>query len=131
MMPWSFNERNRLITGWVGRPIRYILKGAKIIFTPVPTTTDTVIMYYVPSPAEITAGSSIECFSGFDEYIILDVAIKMKQKEESDVSVLAMEKAEMWKSVMDTLQGRDVSFPQKVTDIARLNDQAWFQFWGI
>jgi hypothetical protein len=131
MMPWSLNERNRLITGWVGRPIRYILKGSKIKLTPTPTTTDTVKIYYVPAPAELTSGSSVEVFNGFDEYIMIDTAIMLKQKEEADVQVLLIQKQELKQLIFDTMAGRDAGFPEKVTDIARLNDQAWYQFWGI
>ena len=131
MQPWSFNERNRLINGWVGTPVRYILKGGRIIFSPTPTTTDPIVMYYIPTPAELTAVSSIEAFNGFDEYVMLDASIQMKQKEESDVSILAAKQAEMLQLIFETLTGRDAGFPQRMTDMARLNDRAWFQFWGL
>lgn len=131
MQPWSFNERNRIINGWVGTPVRYILKGGKILFSPIPTTTDPVIMYYIPAPAALTLGGSVEVFNGFDEYIMIDAAIKMKQKEESDVSVLLADRAEMLQLINETLIGRDAGLPQRMTDIARLNDRAWFQFWGL
>lgn len=131
MQPWSLNERNRLLTGWVSRPIRYILKGGKISFVPVASSADSITMFYVPSPAEITAVSSVEVFSGFDEFIMCDVAIMLKQKEESDCQILLIQKAEQKQMIMETLQGRDSGFPQKMTDMARINDRAWFQFWGM
>lgn len=132
MFPWTLNERNRLINGWVGRPVRYILKGGKVKFTPSPTSTNTVVCYYVPSPTAITtSGQTIEVFNGYDEFIMLDAAIKCLMKEESDTSVLERERDRMEKVIIETMRGRDAGFPQRVTDITRVNDRAWFQWWGI
>lgn len=131
MQPWSLNERNRLLTGWVSRPIRYIMKGSKISFVPVASSADIITMFYVPSPAEITIGDSVEVFNGYDEFVMVDVAIMLKQKEESDCQILLIQKAELRKMIMENLEGRDAGFPQKMTDMARINDRAWFQFWGM
>lgn len=132
MFPWTLNERNRLINGWIGRPVRYILKGGKVKFTPTPTAPGTVVCYYVPSPTALTTSSqSVEVFNGYDEFIMLDAAIKCLQKEESDTAVLERERDRMEKIIIETMRGRDAGFPQRVTDITRVNDRAWFQWWGI
>jgi len=131
MQPWSLNERNRLISGWVGRPIRYILKGGQVRFTPTAQQPGTVTCYYVPSPTELITSEYVEVFNGYDEYIMVDAAIMLKQKEESDCQILLIQKAELTKMIMDNLEGRDAGFPQKMTDMARVNDSAWFQFWGM
>ncbi len=131
MRPWSLNERNRVTFSYNGTPLRYILKAGKIVFKPIPATTDYIKMYYIPSPAELTLGSSVEVFNGFDEYVMLDAAIKMKQKEESDVSILAGKQAEILQLIFETLAGRDAGQPQKMTDVEKMNDNLLFPFWGL
>lgn len=132
MQPWSFSERNRLLVGWIGSPMRYVLKAGKIILIPTPTNVgDSITIYYVPAPATLTSGSSIEVFNGFDEYIALDAAIQCKQKEESDVSILFAKQNEILQLINESLIGRDAGFPQKITDINRVNENTWFQLWGM
>jgi hypothetical protein len=127
LQPWSLAERNRLnTTGWVEKPFRYILVGSKIRVLPTPdATSESLEIIYVPSPAELTANSTVEVWNGWDEYIMIEAAILCKQKEESDPTVLVMQREKVEKMIQDTMRVRDAGFPQKMTDVSRINDAYW------
>lgn len=133
LRPFELNERNRIVHTWIGKPVRYILKGSKIVLVPTPSgAAQTIRLLYVPSPVAITSSAqTIEVFNGFDEYIALDAAIRMLMKEESDTALLERERAYMEQQIIDLMRGRDAGFPKRVTDLATLNDRAFFRWWGI
>lgn len=133
MRPFELNERNRIVHTWIGKPVRYILKGTKIVLVPTPSGgSQNIKLLYVPSPTAITLSSqTIEVFNGFDEYIALDSAIRCLMKEESDTALLERERAYMEQQIIELMRGRDAGFPKRVTDLATLNDRSFFRWWGI
>lgn len=133
LRPFEFNERNRIVHTWIGKPVRYILKGNNIVFVPTPSgASQDIKLYYVPATTAITSSSqSVEVYNGFDEYIALDAAIRMLMKEESDTALLERERAYMEQQIIELMRGRDAGFPKRVTDLATLNDRAFFRWWGI
>jgi hypothetical protein len=133
LRPFELSERNRIVHTWIGKPVRYILKGTNIKLVPVPSGgAQTIKILYVPSPTAITSSAqTLEVFNGFDEYICLDAAIRMLMKEESDTALLERERAYMEQQINDLMRGRDGGFPKRVTDLATLNDRSFFRWWGI
>jgi hypothetical protein len=55
--------------------------------------------------------------SGWEEYVVVDVAIKALAKEESDVSVLMAQKEALRARIVQVSAQRDVSAPATVTDV--------------
>ena len=85
----------------------------------VPQTSggQTLQIWYVPRPSQLINQTDIlDGVSGWEEYIVVDVAIKMLTKEESDPSIFAAQKAEMNKRLDEMAKNRNLGEPQTVTD---------------
>ena len=73
----------------------------------------------------ITWTNIFQTYSGWDEYVIVDAAIKMMQKEESDTSVLEREKAFQLKRVQRACNNRDAANPHTITDVQASRYYGW------
>jgi hypothetical protein len=74
------------------------------------------------SSAQLTPGSLVaDGVSGWLEYVITDAAIKMMQKEESDTSVLQLQKAALIKRVEAAGENRDAGSPATIADVQWTN----------
>jgi hypothetical protein len=65
---------------------------------------------------------------GWLEYVIVDCAIKMLQKEEGDVQVLMMQKQALTKRIEEMAHNRDAGAPSSVRDVQSSNPL--FPGWG-
>lgn len=83
---------------------------------PYPDTTYTVQIYFIPliplSTVEFSNGMA--WLAGWDEYIVITAAIKMKDKEESDCTVLMAERSQLWESMVRQITPLDMSEPTQV-----------------
>lgn len=120
--PFMFADRNRYATpnfqSFYGvTNLRYRLNGNNLFFTPIPTARQNIQIWYIPRLVELVAdGDSADGVSGWDEYIIVDAAIKAMQKEESDVSVLMAQKQALIARIEAAGENRDAGAPQRVSD---------------
>jgi hypothetical protein len=64
---------------------------------------------------------TVQGVSGWTEYIIVDAAIKMMQKEESDVSVLIAQKQALLARIEAMAHNRDAGMPSTVADAQSSN----------
>ena len=181
---WAQRTRNALTV--YARDYKYRVQKGSIVFSPVPSTTDSVKLYYIPSPkrllskdttaitrgtstmwttgshefvvgdlitgqnflatdynvdqtvtaigantvttdldssglADPTSYGSIESrfdfYSGWDEYIIIDSAIKIMIKEEADATALLLQKNQLRERIITESQNRDAGEPEVVTDV--------------
>lgn len=144
MRPFMFNERNQYqasayVYAFSNTNLRYILAGSNLKFRPVPIQSGSCEVWYVPVPKTLTTATvpgpteqnSIDAVNGYDEYVILDTAINMLNKEESDSSALRALKEEAVQRITRSAADRDIGQPQRVTDV---NAQNWLypfaNFWG-
>lgn len=125
---FSFISRNNYIFGnvpisFVGLlGLRYRIEGQYLEFIPQPASNQTIRLRYVPRPVTLLSDSDIlDGISGWDEYVIVDAAIKAMQKEESDVSVLMVRKEALLKRIEGAASNRDAGEPECVSDIRGLN----------
>jgi hypothetical protein len=129
--PFNFNERNRnqditwgLLTG---PSIRYRLMGGNIKFNPSPDGNYSARIWYIPKAAILTADTDqYDDLNQFAEYVVVDAAIKMLQKEESDVSVLLNQKQALKARLEQMANDRDAGQPLAVSDIYAENNEYWF-----
>lgn len=134
--PFNFNERNRLSNFNVWGPagftnVRYRLVGNKIMFSPDPDRDATCRLWYVPLATVLVAdGDTLNDFNAYSEYVIVDAAIKMMQKEESDVNVLMAQKQMLEKRIRDKAANRDSANPDSITDIYAENDDYFWRNGG-
>lgn len=132
LKPYMFNERNRFqrfgIWDRLGiTNLRYRLIGNNIKFAPVPTSQCPLRIWYVPAAPILVADADVyDDLNQFAEYIIVDAAIKMLQKEESDVSVLLAEKAALKRRIEEAGQNRDAGKPESIGDIYIEDDFFWY-----
>ena len=126
LKPFQFNERGRYQDGsnWAAivaiQGPRYHLKNNSIEFNPSPPGSYKMNMYYVPYCPELVADTdTFDGINGWEEYVVVDAAIKMLQKEESDVSVLMLQKKALMERINTMAENRDVGHSFVVNDVQR------------
>ena len=98
---------------------RYQLRGGSITLMPVPTSVQSIKVWYIPKPTTLAVDAdSFEGINGWEEYIIIDVAIKMRVKEESPVQELMIAKQDMKSRIQQASAGRDSINPPRVQDVS-------------
>jgi len=89
----------------------------QIRFTPTPTGGHDLTIWYIPHAPELTADTHVwNGFNGWEEYAIVDAAIKCLEKEESDTGALEMRKQRLIMRIQSLASARDQGFPETVTD---------------
>lgn len=133
LKPFNFQERNSYMftPTWnvVGLSyLRYHMQGNSIKFVPVPNTNQTVKLWYIPAITRLTLDAdTVDGVNGFEEYIVIDAAMKMRIKEESDIQELVMQKEAMRQRIQAMAASRDAGSPEKVSDIYK---QTPIEFWA-
>lgn len=124
MRKFMFQNRNKYIyantpVGYYGYlNLQYRMLGDNIELIPNPASGQTIQLWYVPKPRTLLADSDIvDCISGWEEYILIDAAIKALEKEESDVSVLLAQKEALRIRITAASSNRDAGMPEVVTDV--------------
>lgn len=126
MQRFVFNDRNRYVN--THQVIRYRIVGSNIHFEPLPPA-QTMTVWYIPAMTKLVAdGDTFDAINGWEEYVILDGAIKCLVKEESDPSVLLAQKQGAMVRVQGLAKARDNAFPEKVTDASRHLDAYAYRF---
>lgn len=120
--PFTFEDRNNRRRASLFRglypTVRYRIVGNSLMFTPDDGATGNYRMWYIPRATDLSLGTdTLDGVNGWEEYVIVDAAIKALQKEESDVSVLMAQKAALVQRVNDMAQNRDAGEPERITDI--------------
>lgn len=120
---FNFNRRNEQELGVTlsafGLPyLEYRIVGSKIRFNRTPDSGLSFRLFYYPVAQTLANDTdSYDDINGFAEYVVVDAAIKMLNKEESDVSVLMAQKEALKKRIEAMAKDRDVNEPESVTDI--------------
>ncbi len=122
---FPLGERNRYANltapGWYrGARLFYRLRVDKIFFVPKPDGNYNVTLLYIPNPPILVNDTDTFNFhGGWEEYVILDAAIKMQVKEETDTSVLQLAKEQVKQRIRGAAPDRDNGVPEVVTDATR------------
>jgi hypothetical protein len=121
---FSFQERNKYAVpnfqSFYGvTNLRYRLQGNNLWLTPIPASGQTLRLWYVPRCITLTAdASTTDCYGGWNEYVVIDAAIKAMIKQELDVTALAGQKMLMIQRIESAAENRDAGNPACVTDAA-------------
>lgn len=133
LKPFNFNERNRYssfgswtITGISN--IRYRIMGNTIRFVPIPDTAKQFRIWYIPVATKlVNDNDTLNDINQYSDFIVITAALKMLNKEESDTSNLAAERARIIERIKTASQNRDAGEPESISDIyAENNDYWWF-----
>jgi hypothetical protein len=65
--------------------------------------------------------ATLDGISGWEEFVVIDAAIKAGIKEESEISDLRIQKAEMLKDIEDMAEARDIGQAHHVSDVLSVN----------
>jgi len=132
---FTFAQRNQYLYGGTSVPfygfqnVSYRIMGSNVDLIPTPGGNQTIRLWYVPKPTVLLADSDIiDGISGWWEYIVIDAAIKAMQKEESDVTVLLMQKEVIKKRIEAMASNRDQGMAEGVTDVRGGFSGAWGTF---
>lgn len=122
LQPFNFNERNSKndLVAYLayGNNFRYRIIGSEVVFSPVPQGIYSIKLWYIPVATKLTSDSdTLNDINQFSEYVIVDAAIKMANKEEADVSVLAAQKAELKRRIEVMAQNRNADKSESISDI--------------
>lgn len=97
--------------------IRYRLSGNNLMIVPQTQGGQSLRIWYIPRPKQLlTSLDIVDGVSGWEEYIISDVCIKMLTKEESDPSIFIQQKMALTQRLEELSKNRNVSEPQTVSD---------------
>lgn len=131
---FTFEQRNQSSrAAWYGVERRYRLIGNQIKFTPADQASGTYRLWFIPTAPYLVDTSDtliLEDMNKYSEYIVVDVAMKMMSKEESDVSVLLLRKQGLQTRIEKMLSGRDAGAPERVTDVKYETDLWPFDSWN-
>jgi len=124
LKPYQLNERNRYQNGTYWSALvgvygpRYRITSNNIHFAPNPDGAYNIKLIYVPvCPTLKLETDRLDGVNGWEEYIIIDAAIKMLQKEESDITVLAAQKGAITARINLMAENRDAGQSFRVTDV--------------
>lgn len=130
LKPFNFNERNKNLGSTTNSGIssvKYRLLGSNIMFTPIPDDSIDVKIWYIPLAQTLVDDTdSYNDLNNYSEYVIVDVAIKMLQKEESDVSVLAHQKQALKERINSASKNRDAGSGDSVSDVHNENSSNYY-----
>lgn len=129
---FNFRDRNRITNGFNRAALqtnkRYRVLAGEIHILPEDDAVGTYKLWYTPRLTRLLLDTdTLDSINGWEEYIIVDVAIKMLLKEESDTSSLQIALREQEARVEAMSQTRD-SEPETITDVSGLSSDSWGWF---
>lgn len=120
---FNFNERHADSTVRRFRgtsKLRYRIVGTKLYIEPAANAVGSYQIWYIPLFTPLSSESdTVNGVNGWEEYIVVDAAIKMLNKEESDTGSLEVAKAKLLERIENMAQNRDADQPESVTDVTR------------
>ena len=143
LRPFQFSERNAYANPYyinTALPnVFYSIRGKNIEFIPQTTISGSVNFYYIPECQYFAEdGTDLneqlvvlapQIIRGYEEYLILDAALKCLIKEESDITIMLALREAQKKRIMDMAARRDAGEPYRITDITTGTLQSNYIYW--
>ncbi len=129
LRPYMLDERHDRMLGSGWSSTRYRLSGSvdqttgvyqhRITLKPAPTAAGTnVTLLYIPHAPVLDNDADVwDGFNGWEEYAIVDAAIKCLEKEESSTIALERRKERLMERIEGLAASHDNGFPERVTDV--------------
>jgi len=118
---FNFNDRNARPTGARNPQLRetyYRIVRQDLKLAPEATADGSYRLWYIPEFTALVAESdTVDVPAGFDEYIVIDAAIKCLVKEESSTAALDNAKAAMMKRIENMAANRDADQAESISDV--------------
>ena len=99
--------------------VQYRWLGSNIELIPVPSAGQPIRINYIPRLRQLLLpqDTTTTSISGWLEYVITDVAIKVLVKEESDITALMAQKMALKKRIEESANNRDAGRPDTISDV--------------
>jgi hypothetical protein len=114
----EYHRYNRVIfyTGW--RERAYFLRDTDVFLLPETAATGDYRIWYTPNWTNLSPSAiNVDNTNGWEEYAVLDAAIKCLSKEESDISDLMARKSIIKNRIEGEASNRDAGQPKHVLDL--------------
>ncbi len=131
--PYDWNERNsqngvaNIVTSM---DIRYRLMGANLRIEPKDNATGSYQLWYIPAYTPLTTSASVLntqiTKQNWEEYLVLDVARKILDKEESNSQHLFRAKEILRGRIVEFAGNRDMDQPIKISNTRANNGWGWW-----
>lgn len=117
--PWRSRNRYQTNFSRYGNPrVGYRLTGSKLRLVPENMAEGNYRLWYIPLATALDDDAdTIERYNGFEELIVIDTAIKMLGKEESDVSLLLLERKRVEERMQRMLIDRDIANSDRIEEV--------------
>lgn len=122
---FTFRERHRYATTDVWQPDlpRYRIEGSVLRLRPAPQTGLAGTIWFTPTRTKLVNGADLlDGVNGWEEYVVVDAAIKCLSKEESDTTALERKKMELRARIEQAASTRSPSAPARIVDVEGLGD---------
>ena len=124
---FSFESRNRYQDRYQRGELEdwraYRVQGSTVYVLPEDGYAGTYRIWYVTNYTQMTTDSdTVSDLMGWDEYVVVDAAIKCLQKEESDASLLMARKAELKRRIEAEATNRDAAGPDRIHQAGGMED---------
>lgn len=96
---------------------RYMVQKNNLRIEPVPDSTESLVLTYVPRPTRITSSSdTFDVIAGFEDFIVYDASISVLQKQERDPAVFMQLRADALSTITNLCSSRETNEPIQVRD---------------
>lgn len=120
---FRWQERNRFREPFYNQRVynlMYQIRNNDLVFIPTPNAVQKIRVWYIPRTEELALDTdTFDGINGFEEYVVIDAAIKMRVKEESSVDELLLAKQKMEERIRTMSAARDSTEPPRLVDTDR------------
>lgn len=130
---FNFNDRNTQST-WKSPALynqsgrQYRIVADTVYIVPADQAAGTYQVWYVPALTPLSAGGDLLPTSltkfGWEEYICLYAAERALNKQESDVTVISKQRAELAARIVKMAENRNIDQPERITDLQSTNSNS-------
>jgi hypothetical protein len=105
--------------------IRYRINGNNLMIVPQTQGGQTIRIWYAPRPNQLlNLTDTLDGISGWEEYVVVDMCIKMLAKQEDYDTIFAAQKMGLIKRLEEMAKNRNLGEPQTVSD-SRYRNFSW------
>jgi hypothetical protein len=101
---------------WDSAP-KYRLQGGNILFFPEPSAVYTLSIYYDTGIYVTATSDSIDCQPGWEEWLVLDVCVRVRQMEEASAADIIAERNKVEYDIVRQATSRDRYRTHEVRDL--------------
>ena len=105
--------------------LRYQFTGNYLQLVPIAQGNQTIRIWYSPRPQTLMADTQLlDGISGWEDYVVVDVARRARDKMEKDTTSLLMEKTALKQRIEEAAENRNVGDSETISD-SRIRNFSW------